>query len=76
MGVDREGAMKKTKMSAGKWVAILASALGVEFGLCAVVPNGLSIYFLLVPLFLLTFVALLVAFVMWLIEISNPRRDQ
>jgi hypothetical protein len=75
MGIDRMGT-QKNKMSAGKWVAILASALGVEFGLCAVVPNGLGIYYLLMPLFLSTFIALLVALVMWLIEINNPRRDQ
>ena len=75
MGIDRMSAPKKNRMSAGKWAAILASALGVEFGLCALVPDGWTIYMMLVPLFLLTFVSLLVAFIMWLIEINNPRRD-
>jgi hypothetical protein len=53
-------------------VAILAVVLGIEIGLCAVVPSDGYISGALTILALLTILLLLVAFILWLFEIVNP----
>jgi hypothetical protein len=62
----------KHARSTGKWVAILAAALGIEIGLCAVVPSDGNMIGALTILALLTLLLLVVAFILWLFEIVNP----
>jgi len=49
-----------------KATAILACLCILEIGLCSALPYNSKIWPFLTPLFLLTIVALFVAFVMWL----------
>jgi hypothetical protein len=49
-----------------KALTVIASLCVLEIGLCSALPNNSKIWPFLTPLFLLTIVALFVAFVMWL----------